>query len=61
VELHGRGGGGEQGVAADVRIDPGVGGDAAEGRVEFRGGEDVVGTARDGAGLVERDAEVGAK
>jgi len=47
VELHGGGGGGEQGVAADVRIDAGVRGDAAESRVELRRGEDVIGAAGD--------------
>ena len=58
VELNRSGGGGEEGVAAEVGIDASVCGDAAEGGVELGGGEDVIGAASDGAGLRERDAEV---
>ena len=61
VELHGGGRGGEQGVAADVRIDAGVGGDPAESRVEFGGRENVIGAAGDGARFGERNAEVRGK
>ena len=59
MELDRGGGSSEEGVAAEMRIDPGVRGNAVEGGVELGGGEDVISAASDGTRLRERDTQVG--